>query len=223
MNARLWPLLALIAGLITLGFFITFSAHPTVQAAYELSDRTGVVSTFQRAETPADLAPVFGTPPDPAKIEAMDLINTLDLWGFIPAYSVFLIAAAIMIGGTRNTWVHGAILFALIGAVADGVETYKQLQVTADLSNAAAHLPIAPYHWAKYVALAMNGAALAVLCFVGGQRRLVLGILALAPLPLTLLSYAGMLPPRAFAVAFTLYWVALLVVAGVQLLKKRAA
>lgn len=223
MKARLWPLLTLLFGIATLGSFFALGAQPAVSSVY--ADRNEVaaeVSVFQRAETPADIAAVFGEPADAAKVSAMDALNTLDLYAFIPAYTLFLIAAAIMLGGRQSTWTWGAILFAVIGAGADVLETQRQLQLTADLSNVAAHLPIAPYHWAKYIALGMNGAAIAVVCFLGAQRRWVLMLLSAAPLPLVALSYADLLSTRVFAMAFTLYWVALLVVAAVQLIRKPA-
>jgi hypothetical protein len=223
MKARLWPLLTLIFGLATLGTFFALGAQPAVSSVYDRNTVATEVSKFQRAETPGDIAAVFGEPADVLRIAAMDALNTVDLYGFIPAYALFLIAAAFMLGGRQNTWTWGAILFAVIGAGADIVETRQQLQLTADMANVSAYLPIAPLHWAKYIALGMNGAAIAVICFVGAQRRWVLALLSFAPLPLVALSYAGLLSTRVFAMAFTLYWVALLVVAGVQSMKKPAA
>lgn len=221
MNTRTWPLATLILGLVTLGFFVALGLQPAVTAIYERTEVSEAVSLFQRAETPADIARVFGVPADPSVIAAQNAINTLDLWGFIPAYALFLAAAAIMLGGLTNRWAQAAILFALIGAAADAVETWKQLQLTADIENPEAHLPIAPWHWLKYLALALNGVAVASIGLTGEKKRLILAVIALLPLPLVVASYGDVLSTRIFASAFGLYWVALLALAGVELFRKR--
>jgi hypothetical protein len=222
MKARAWPLATLIFGLLTLALFIGLGSQPAVTDIYQRDQVSAAVSTFQRAETPADIAVVFGTPADPRVIAAQDAINTLDLWGFVPAYAIFLAAAAIMLGGLNNRWTQAAIVFALIGAAADAVETYKQLQLTADIGNAEAHLPIAPWHWLKYLALGLNGVAIASLCFTAANKRWILGVIALAPLPLVAASYADLLSTRVFAVAFGAYWIALLVIAALLALRPTA-
>jgi hypothetical protein len=146
----------------------------------------------------------------------MDALNRLDLWAFIPAYTLFLAAAAIMLGGLRNRWSQMAIAFAIIGGLADAVETWKQLQLTADMGNVEAHLPIAPWHWLKYGALALNGVAIASLCFTLEKKRWILGAIALPPLPLVALAYMDAISTRIFAGAFTVYWLGLLVVAIIE-------
>jgi len=222
-KARALPLAATLLGLITLVVFVMLSASDAVRASYEPGQVGAAVSQFQRAETPADIARLFGTPPDAAKIAAMDAINTLDLWAFIPAYALFLSAAALMLGGLSNRWTQIAMLFALAGAFFDAIETWKQLQLTADIANAETHLPIAPWHWLKYAALALNGVAIASLCITAARKRWALTVAALLPLPLVLASYVDLLSTRAFAAAFALYWIALLAVAALELLRPRLA
>lgn len=221
--ARALPLATAVLGLVTLVVFLLLGSSPAVRAAYEPAEVGVAVSEFQRAATPADLAAVFGAPADPAKLAAMDAVNTLDLYAFVPAYALFLAAAAIMLGGLRNAWTWAGVGFALIGAGADAVETWKQLQLTADLENAAAHLPIAPWHWLKYGALALNGLAVAALCFTAAPRRWMLGVVALAPAPLVAAAYTGVSSPRLFSAAFALYWIALLVVGVIQTVRAKGS
>jgi hypothetical protein len=213
MKARALPLAAALLGLATLAVFLMLGSSETVRAAYPSAEVGLAVSEFQRAETLADIARVFGTPPDEARIAAMNAVNELDLWGFIPAYALFLCAVAVMLGGLGNRWTQMAIAFALTGALADAIETWKQLELTADIANAEAHLPIAPWHWLKYAALALNGVAIASLCITAARRRWILAVIALLPLPLVAAAYVDLLSPRLFAGAFTLYWLALLAVA----------
>ena len=132
-RARLWPLATLVLGLVTLAVFLALGRQPEVSAVYGARDVANAVSAFQRAATLGDLARVFGVPPDRDVIAAMDAVNRLDLWAFIPAYVLFLAAAAIMLAGPRRgPLLWAAIGFALIGGAADAVETATQLRLTAD-------------------------------------------------------------------------------------------
>lgn len=223
MSARAWPLTTLILGLVTLGFFVALGAQPAVTEIYERTQVATAVSAFQRAETPADIAVVFGTPPDARVIAAQNAINTLDLYGFIPAYALFLAAASIMLGGLRNRWTQVAIVFGLIGALADVIETWKQLQLAADIANAEAHLPIAPWHWLKYAALALNGVAIASLCISAEKKRWIMAVLALLPFPLVAGAYAELWSPRLFSGAFAAYWIALLVLGAIETVRAKGS
>lgn len=221
---KLWRLTTIVFGLATLAVFAAFSLMPTVSVFYAASDVSPAVSAFQRAETMADLRSVFGDPPDARAIAAMDAINGLDLYAFIPAYAIFLIAAAAMLaGGANRALAWPAMAFAVLGAAADAGETYQQLRVTADWAGAQQYLPIAPWHWAKYGLLALNGAAVALICFLSAKKRWVLGVLALAPLPLVLAAWLGAAEPRLFSIAFTLYWLALLAIAVMETVRARGA
>jgi hypothetical protein len=213
---RTLPLLTLMLGIATLIAFLWLGGQPAVRALYTSNEVALAVSAFQRAETVQDIVLVFGYPVDQARVAAMDALNRLDLWAFIPAYALFLSAAAIMLGGLHNRWTHAAIAFAFVGAAADAVETWKQLQLTADMSNAETYLPIAPWHWLKYAALALNGVAITSLCLTLEKKRWILGMLALAPFPLVTLAYMGAISPRVFSAAFAAYWIALLVIALIE-------
>lgn len=223
MSARTWPLTTLIFGLGTLGCFVAFRMLPEVTAIYEPAQLAAAVSTFQRAETLSDIALVFGTPVDERVVAAQNAINTIDLYGFIPVYTLFLAAAAIMLGGLRNRWTQAAIVFALLGGVVDAVETWKQLQVASDIENAEAYLPIAPWHWLKYLGLALNGVAVASLALSGEKRRYILALLAFLPLPLVVIAYMDMAPTTLFSAAFGLYWVTLLVLSVIELVRAKGS
>ena len=220
MSARTLPLLTIALGLATFVAFTWLGGQPAVRTVYPADEVSAAVSAFQRAETLGDLAAVFGSPPDPSRMAAMDALNRLDLWAFIPAYVLFLAAAAMMLArGRSGPLLWAATAFALIGGGADAVETAKQLRLTADWDNAGAYLPIAPWHWLKYIALALNGFAVAGICLLGEPRRWLLGGVALAPLPCVLAAWAGLAETRLFSAAFALYWIALLVAAALAVLR----
>jgi hypothetical protein len=214
-NSRALPALTLAFGIATLIAFYWLGGQPAVREVYASDQIALAVSAFQRAETMQDIVLVFGYPTNEAAVAAMDALNRVDLVGFIPAYAAFLVAGALMLG-LRNRWTQLAIVFALTGAVADVIETWTQLQLTADLANAEAHLPIAPWHWLKYGALALNGVAVTTLCITSEKKRWILGVLAFAPFPLVALSYMDAISTRVFAAAFTAYWLGLMVVALIE-------
>jgi hypothetical protein len=222
-NGRALPLVTLVLGLATLGAFLWLGLSPEVTSVYDRSEVALAVSEFQRSVTTADLARVFGDPADPAIIAAQNSVNTRDLWAFIPAYTLFLIAAALLLSERRGPITWAAIVFALLGGAADAVETYLQLRITGDLANAEQYLPVASWHWAKYLALALNGLAVAALCLLAARKRWIVGVIALAPLPLVLLAWAGVTSPRLFSVAFAAYWIALLVLALIETVRGRGA
>jgi hypothetical protein len=223
MSGRALPLTATLLGILTLVAFLMLGSSEAVRAAYARTEVALAVSEFQRSETLADIARVFGMPPDPARIAAMDALNTLDLFGFIPAYTLFLTAVAIVLGGLRNRWTQAAIAFAVIGGLADAIETWKQLQLTADIANAANHLPIAPWHWLKYAALALNGVAVTSLCLTAPKKRWILAVIAFASFPLVLGAYLDLASPRLFSATFAIYWVALLVISIIETVRAKGA
>lgn len=223
MNPRLIAAATLILGLATLATFMWLGMSPDVSAVYTRSEMALATSEFQRSVTLGDLARVFGDPPNAAIIAAHEVVNVRDLYAFIPAYTLFLIVAALMIGDARNpaTWI--AIVFGVLGGAADVVETSAQLRILADPANAEQHLPIATWHWLKYSALALNGLAISALCLLPVHKRWFIGVVALLPLPFVIAAWADLSSPRLFSVAFALYWVTLLALALIETVRGRGA
>ena len=222
---NIWPIATLVFGCATLGVFVAFNLLPAVRAVYPAGELPEAVSAFQRARSLGDLAAVFGDPPHAAITAAMDAVNTLDLYAFVPAYSLFLIAAALMLaGGVRAPLAWLAIVPALIGAGADMVETSAQLRLTADWANAEAYLPrIAPAHWVKYFALAAHALGCTAIGLLAPAKRWIVAMLGFAPLAGVFAAWTGA-PPSLMSAAISLYWIALLVVAFIELARadKRA-
>lgn len=225
MKDRTLALITLLLGIATLATFLWIGAAPEVAAVYTQQTQIGeAVSQFQRAETKEDLALVFGDPANPATVAAQNIVNARDLYAFIPAYTLFLVASALLVSaGRRNTFTWAAIAFALAAGAADIGETSLQLRIGADIENAAALLPVAPWLWAKVFALALNGAAMAAICLLGSSKRWILGIVALAPLPLALVAFGGFADTRLFIMSSGAYWLALLAVALIETVRGRGA
>jgi hypothetical protein len=225
MKARALALITLLLGLATLATFRWLGSAPEVGAVYTNQAQIGeAVSAFQRAETLEDLARVFGDPINPAIVTAQNIVNSRDLYAFIPAYAAFLIAAALLLGaGQRQLFTWAAIGFAIVAGAADAGETMLQLRIGADVANAAPLLPVAPWHWAKVFALGLNGLAIAAICLFGASKRWILGVAALAPLPLAFAAFAGLGSTRLFILSSGIYWLALLAIAVIETVRGRGA
>ncbi|MFZ2028970.1 MAG: hypothetical protein WAU68_01565 [Vitreimonas sp.] len=223
---RAWPLATAIFGVATLGTLIAFSQMPDVRAAYPNGDFSTALNAFQHATSMAQLDALFGNPADPVKLRAMTSGNTLDLFGFIPAYGLFMIAGAAMLAGDfRRPIVWLALAPALIGIAGDILETSCQLQMTANWSRAAECLPlVAPGCWTKFFGIAFNALGCSAICFMGERRRLVLGALAVLPIAGVSAEALHALPaPALMSAVFGVFWIALLVVAILEMVRARGA
>lgn len=226
MSTRLWPIATAILGAATLATLFAFTRIPEIGAAYPDGDFTRALSAFQRARTMEELAALFGAPPDDGKLRAMTAGNWLDLVVFVPVYTAFLASAAAMLAGsikTRLAWL--AIVPALIAALADGVETWAQIQMTTDWSRAAELLPIvAPASWTKYFALGAHALGCTIICFKGPRKRWLLGAIGFAPIAGVFAERFGLLNVLTVMTAvFGVFWIALLVTAISDLLRAKGA
>lgn len=220
---RPWPIATIVFGLATLAIAIGFSYLPEVAAVYPPGAFGPALSAFQRATTMEELAAVFGAPADPAILAAMHAGNTLDLYAFIPAYTIFSIAAAIMLaGGVRRPWVFAAITLTLVGAIADVFETWTQLRMTGNWLTADTLMPaVAPLCWTKYFGLAFAALAISAICFTSERKRWIIGALGFVPLAATFAAWTEAVQiPTLLTIGLGGFWVALIVVAVMELWRK---
>ena len=211
------PLCALVTGIATLAILVGFSQLAEVKAAYPNGDFSAALSAFQRATSVDQLIALFGNPPDSGKLAAMTAGNSLDLYGFIPVYTIFLLWGAIMVGrGRALVWFP--IVAVLIGCAGDIYETSSQLAISTDWSKAGALQPhVAMGCWIKFFGLAVHALGVSALCFTGERKRWILGVLGLTPIIGTTLDYFELVHiPALMTVTFALFWVALIVVAAIE-------
>jgi hypothetical protein len=221
--SRRLPVLTAVAGLVVLAITLAFGRLPAVQAAGECWTPDAVF-LFEFATTQEQVLGIFGPKFDPCyapNLAAMDAVNTLDVFAYIPAYTAFTCLAALYFAGSTRRIRALAIGLALAAAIADYVETPVLLAITRDLdaATAAQMLTASTAAWVKFGSLAAHAAVLGVACFIGTPRRVVLGPL----LALPLIGFAAM------AVDFDLYdllklafvasWTALLMAAGWETLR----
>ncbi|MES1202782.1 MAG: hypothetical protein ABUS57_15200 [Pseudomonadota bacterium] len=218
MTRGLWSRATLTFGVLTLLIVFAFSLLPAVRAAhFAQGDFTSALGAFQRASTQADLDAVFGKPADPAILAAMTAGNTLDLYGFIPAYTLFLACGIVMLA-PNFLGIQTALPLLALASAADVVETWSQLAITTDYAHADAHLPIAVWCWLKFLGLGIVAVTIAVLAFQ--RKRYILTALNALPFPAALAAINGLVPSQIMSLAFTGAWVSLLLAAALDALRK---
>jgi hypothetical protein len=185
-SIRLWAILTALAGLASVAVIIAFERLPEVMVAGDCWPRHAAL-LFEFAKSPEDFQAIFGSQDSecrPKNIAAMDAVNTLDVRLFIPAYTAFVVFAALFLaGGKLHVWTLAAVAAAVLACAADYLETIKLLAYTPDLNPTPNELATSiAAAWTKFSGLAVNALCLAVSCFTGRPRRRVLGTLLCLPL-----------------------------------------
>ena len=221
--SRLWARLTAATGVLTLAITATFQMLPEVIAAGACWVPNKVLA-FELARTPAQMLAVFGG--DACRLPiatAMDAVNTLDVWGYIPSYTAFGICAAIYLGGqVRQPLVLAAIGVALVALAGDYLETLTLLQITQDLDGSADLLARSSLGaWIKFGALALHAFLLSRICMASETRRPILAMLLLLPIVGT--AFAAVDNSRSYLItgAFALSWTPLLLVALRDAVRRR--
>lgn len=226
MNTRFAATVTAIAGVMTLGVVFAFQTLPAVTAASGCMPDEAVL-LFEVARSAADLEAVFG-PADGAcrakVVAAMDAINTLDVWVFIPAYTAFVSFAALFLSGGRiRALTLAAIGMAVSALGCDYLETFNLLSYTPELTPTPESLTqTATAAWLKFFALGLNGIALAGLCFTAAPRRRILGALLCLPFIGVALMFADLRFIPAQTLGFFAGWLPLLVMAAKTAITGRA-
>lgn len=222
---RSWALLTVVAGAAMLGSGV---ASATLAEVAALGDCAvdGAVIRYELARSSEDLAYVFGAEGEACRslrVAAMDALNRVDLYWFVPAYALFLVFGGLFLGGARVRLAIGAGALVGFAAVLDVFET------VALLDASPAHAPDAEQmsmiYWfatGKFALLAVNAVVLAWLAWShrtiaarGVAVLQCLGAVATAAIYIDL----DFIPMQTLLIG--LAWIGLLVFAAVNLLARR--
>ncbi|ANP45550.1 hypothetical protein ATE48_06270 [Candidatus Viadribacter manganicus] len=225
----MWAIATVVTGVATLGISIAFGMLPAVQAAGACFQR-GAVIQFEFARNLSDLIAIFGEPQSacrPLVVTAMDGANQLDVWLFIPTYTLFCICAALFLAGAdwRRPLVIVAIGAAFMAAGADYLETITLLTLTQTLDAPASLLQYSQLGaWSKFALLAAHAVFCAGICYVSEKKRYTLGaVLMLPPFGLAGAAYDHVTLSTVMSAGFAVAWVALLVSAIVSVARAKGA
>lgn len=206
-------------GVLTLGLFVVFALLPETAAAGACLPAGSVVQ-FELARDAADLLGIFGAPGSECRslaVAAMDAVNTVDVWAFIPAYTLFCIAAALFLtdGALLRPLTIAAVAAAVLAAASDYLETLTLLAITPSIDDAEALLPYSQLGaWSKFALLAAHALFCAGLCYVSPQRRTILGVVLILPtFGVLAAAYDHVALASVMNGAFALAWIGLLAVA----------
>lgn len=228
MSARFWAIATLVTGLISLGLFVVFAMLPEMRAAADCLP-AGAVVQFELARDVDQLRAIFGAPDSqcrPLAVAAMDAVNHIDLIAFIPAYTAFCMCAALFLaGGAWRPLTIAAVGAALFAAAGDLLETTTLLDITQRLDDPGDLLNLSQLGaWSKFALLAAHAVFCAGLCFVAEKRRPILGVLLLLPAPgVAAAAFNHVTLANAMNGAFAIAWIALLVVAGLNVARAKGA
>ena len=229
MSGRAWAFATTIFGLITLALFVAFALQPEMAAARECLPAGSVVQ-FELARNHADLLALFGAPGSecrPLAIAAMDAVNRLDMWAFIPAYTLFCISGALFLsdGELLRPLTMAAVAAAVLAAGADYLETTTLLDITRNVDGAGGLLAYSQLGaWSKFSLLAAHALFCAGLCYVSVRRRIILGVLLVLPtFGVLAAAYDQTRFTAMLNAAFALAWLGLLVVAVTRAIRPRGA
>lgn len=217
--SRIWPIVTALAGIASLAIVLIFQNLPEVKAAAGCMKQATVL-LYEFARTQADLDGLFGPVGSdcrPKVIAAMDAVNTIDVWFFIPAYTLFASAAALFLsGGVLRPLAWVAVALAVVAAGMDYVETLNLLAYTPDLAPAPERLvESSSAAWVKFFCLALNALALAGLCFTATpHKRWILGGLLCLPIAGVTLMAINVEWMQAQSLAFFASWTPLMLMAA---------
>ncbi|MBX3478838.1 MAG: hypothetical protein KF842_00410 [Caulobacter sp.] len=220
---RLWAVLTAVAGLLVLGVTIAFRLLPQVQQASGCLSE-GAVVEFEMARTLDALQAIFGLPAESCRadvIAAMDAINHLDVFAYIPAYSAFALCAAMFLADARlGRLVLAALALAVIALVADYVETLSLLAITPRIEQNVSLAPIASTAaGVKFGALAAHAMALAAMGLSARPRRWIVSILLLAAPLGFVVAASDMRRLSMLTLGLTIAWTPVMVLAAWRALR----
>lgn len=148
------------AGLAALAICTVMLAVVPLEACGTLEAGQTPLLSFQLASGPNEAEAVFGSSPSLCQAQltaALELVNRIDLFAFIPIYGLFLLTFfAAMASRTRRLTVFAGSIFALVAIAADVVETVVELQITANLpGDASAYATTWVASTTKFICLAL--------------------------------------------------------------------
>lgn len=140
MTSNRWWQLCVVAGAGVIMSMFVFATVDNNQACGP-TDGLAPILAFELVRSPDEVAGLFGSEPCRSRFAAaMDEVNRIDTYLFIPIFVCFLGCGALAAGGGA-TWVAGATaVLAVVAGVCDLAENQILVAVTAELPGTAAQI-----------------------------------------------------------------------------------
>jgi hypothetical protein len=178
----------------------------------------GAVIRFEWVRTPAEVDALFGREPCRSTLAAaMDRINRIDSFAFIPAFTLFQLFAAWALRDRGRRLAAAVAAAAIVAALCDWGEDRLLFAITAALPGDQALID--PLFWlvrAKFALLALAAAGLGLLLTRAGGASRWIGWIMIA---CGAVALAGLTDPRLLGPGIGLAWAALLAAAVLNIVK----
>jgi len=132
MTSKRWWQLCAVAGAVIVGvqLFAAFADHE----ACGPTDGLAPILAFELVHSPAEVDALFGSEPCRSRFAAaMDKINRIDMYLFIPALVCFLGCGALAAGGGAASVAWATVILVIVAGVCDQAEDQILLAITAEL------------------------------------------------------------------------------------------
>ncbi len=167
MTVKNWWRLCAIAGFGVLAVSYIIGTIPNVDVACGGSSELRPILAFEFARTPADIAALFGEDPCRSRlVRAMDTLNIIDVFAFIPLFVAFLVTGAMAVKEHGRTLALLAAIIAVIAGLCDQAEDQILFAITPNLPGTQAQLDwLFWFVHVKFAGLALAGMAIGWLAF----------------------------------------------------------
>jgi hypothetical protein len=218
MSSRTAWILCLVAGLAVVA--LTFVLAGVDVRACDGGTALDPIIRFEWVRTVDDVRALFGEEPCRSRLAAaMDRVNRIDVWAYIPAFTLFQLFAAWALRGSGRGLAIAAAAAALVAAVCDQAEDQILLAITASLPGEQGQIDL--LFWlvrTKFALLALAAAFLGLLLArTPGTTRW----LGTAMIVGSAIALAGLVAPQLLTPGIALAWTALLVAALLQVVRGR--
>jgi hypothetical protein len=212
MSNQIWWRLCLAAGIIVI---VIQAVMATVEGTEACGGDGSLASilVFELVRSPADVDALFGDEPCRSRLsEAMDQINTIDVFAFIPAFVSFLAFGALSVRSQGRRRALLAIVAAIVAGLCDQIEDQILFDITANLPGTQPQID-----WlfflvrAKFALLGIAPILIGSLLMTVGRSEFVLGLVMIGGGVAATVGTLG--PYQLMGPGIASGWVALLIAA----------
>jgi hypothetical protein len=218
-SSRAAWVLCLVAGLTVVALTLVISGVEGVRAC-DGGTALDPVIRFEWVRTVEEVRALFGEEPCRSRLAAaMDRVNRIDIYAFIPAFTLFQLFAAWALRRSGRGLALAAGAAAIVAALCDQAEDQILLAITASLPGEQALID--QLFWfvrVKFGLLALAAGCLGLLLArtPGAERWLGLAMLGGAAI-----AFAGLIQPQLLTPGIALAWAALLAAAVLHVARGR--
>ncbi len=212
MTSKDWWRLCLAAGFIVIVIQVAMGTTQNTEPCGPAGGLPSILA-FELVRGPEDVAALFGDDPCRSRlVEAMNRINMIDAWAFIPAFVSYLVLGALAVRAHGRTIASLAIITAIAAGLCDEAEDQILLNITGDLPGT--QVQIAWLFWlvrAKFALLGISPILIGILLFMQGRLEKFLGVVMIVGGAIAVIGTLGTYILLGPGIAIT--WIALLMAA----------